>query len=93
MLGRLNPFTGNIELAGIPWVSQGLAPTTTDTAYSVPTMWIDEHDDSVWILMKISGGNAFWLQLGTLGSSNLVGLAMENDNVLVAESGEIISLQ
>jgi hypothetical protein len=59
----------------------------------VPTIWIDGHDDSVWILLKVLGENAFWLQLGTLGSSNLVGLAMEDGNVLVAESGEIISLQ
>lgn len=93
MVGRLNPFTGNIELAGIPWVSKGLAPGLTDTAYTVPTLWIDGHDDSIWILMKVSGGNAFWLQLGTLGSSNPVGLAMEDDNVLVTEDSVVLTLQ
>ena len=54
-ISYLNPLQANI-----PWVSYGFAPTTTDIAFSIPTVWVDSGNSTYYVLVSKAGGVAVW---------------------------------
>lgn len=90
MYARINPYTGEMELAGIDFVIQSRPPTYSDASYAVPTMWIDDSNDAIWILLRVTGSVGYWLLLGTIDP---YGYGTEDSNTLVAESGDTLILQ
>jgi len=62
---RVEEFTsmsGTVTV-GIPYALRTRAPTTTDTNFDVPTMWINTTTGESWVLTEVSGGVASWSAL------------------------------
>ena len=89
MYARINPFTALLELGGLETVFNTSPPTPADTDYGIPTLWIDTDHDSVWILLRVSGGIAYWALLATIDSYPL---GTEDGDDLVTEAGATIVL-
>ena len=49
----------------VPVVHKTSAPATTDTAYNVPTLWINDSSDVLYVLVDVTSGVATWRQLQT----------------------------
>ncbi len=89
MYARINPFTALLELGGLETVFNTVPPTPADTDYGIPTMWIDTDKDSVWILLRVSGGIAYWALLATIDPYPL---GTEDGDDLVTEAADTLVL-
>ena len=49
----------------VPVVHKTSAPSGTDTAYNVPTLWLDDTANVAYLLVDITSGTATWRQLQT----------------------------
>ena len=49
----------------VPAVHKTSAPSGTDTAYNVPTLWLDDTANVAYLLVDITSGTATWRQLQT----------------------------
>jgi len=92
MYGRINPFTGQMELAGAGalYTIKSRPPNYADVAYAVPILWIDDSNDACWILLRISGGVGYWLLLGTIDPYPY---GAESGATLITEAGDALILQ
>lgn len=70
----LNPFTGNFDFKGLNYVSKSAAPTTSDTGYAVPTLWVDTANNALYLLAANDGTTATWTELGAGGGGGLIPL-------------------
>jgi hypothetical protein len=89
MYARINPFSGQPELAGLETVFAVNPPTPTDASYSVPCLWIDSEHDAAWLLLRIAGGLAYWALLATCDPYPL---GAESGDAVITESGNNIIL-
>jgi hypothetical protein len=89
MYARINPFTALLELGGLEAVFKTVPPTPADTSYSVPTLWIDTVQNAAWMLLRVSGGIAYWALLATVDPYPL---GSEAGDDLVTEAADTIVL-
>ncbi|MDD4339197.1 MAG: hypothetical protein PHV00_05905 [Syntrophales bacterium] len=90
MFARMNPFNGQMELTGIDYVIQSRPPVYADVDYAVPMLWIDDSNDALWVLLRVSAGVGYWLLLGTVDPYSY---GTEADETLVTEASETMILQ
>lgn len=90
MIAKVNPFTGAMDLSGIPYQIFSRPPVHTDVSYGVPTLWIDDSNDALWILLRISGSVAYWLLVGTIDP---YAIGSEAGADITTESGDTMIVQ
>ena len=57
MAERIIPYKGLF----ISYVKESRDPTTSDSSYSVPTIWINESNDRAYILTDVTNGVSVWV--------------------------------
>ena len=80
----------------VPVVHKTSAPATTDTAYNVPTLWINDSSDVLYVLVDVTSGVATWRQLQTnipnmTTSTDPAANAATTAAIVAAYSGVIIT--
>lgn len=86
---RINPITGQMNLAGLEYVIKTVPPTPDDNDYTVPCLWHDSVHGAAWLLLQVSGGVAYWSLLALVIPYPA---GAESGEDLVTEAGDTIVL-
>lgn len=78
MPDTINLLTGDIEYRGLSYVKKSAAPTTSDTAYAVPSGWLDTTNNEWYIHL----GSGTWTK-----STGVEGPASSTDNAVARFDG------
>ena len=76
----------NLIRGDVEYVRKSADPTIADINYKIPTVWINNTDNGIWILSDINGTSAVWTEVNS-GSADVVGPASSTDNAVVRFNG------
>lgn len=78
------------NMALVPTTSAGRAPTTTDKAWKLNTIWLDTSQNEEWILTHFSSGDAIWQKFTfTTATTPLNTLTTDDATVVTPVSNNI----